>query len=1581
MYEPSVTAGTGHNARTGTVVLSINGGAGRTIMPDIGIGDFAEFALDFVAMTAGQESFDEPWTTPTGTVELPVGTEWELTVTAYFAGGIEAAKSEPQIITVPSSSPIPVNVLLLPIEEGEGTFSWVIGFDGNFQSAVMEIYRGDDNVIEALEDTVDLVIGGEPQNLVGSIADLAAGEYLVVFVLSNGTDTVEIWETLHIYQNMESIFDDTFTNKYFHVSLLHFILASLDDLEQMLADGITEEHFDMVGIAGIDEDNFEAVIEAFDTLLASSVPTTEAGLKALTDAALITIGADADFLDAEQYEYQTDAENAIRDLIANGTALDIVWAEDNQTVTITAGAYEVVKVFSDEIVYFPFEYIIVPTLTAGRFRATRVGQLVANANDTTMANVINAIRADADGNDCSIQFGENDEILLSGTVTFMNAQVNWGAVTLKGRITSLNVVTINMMGVTVNSQAEIINTNNDNESGTIWASSSTVTISGGAVRNTTAGGNAVYNAGSTVIISGGTIEATPTGFAVVSETGANAPTILSGNPEIIGRIRLPSGMLSVDENFAPEAGRTYTLDFASYTNDMVAVVGGAEFAENFTLHNISGVAFEASGDDLIVNLPFDYIVTGTVAAGFTAARYGMQVAASPADTDRTQFFNFINAIRANANGEDCSIQFGVNNQWLDIGSNFIRLENTGATWGHITLLGRIRAAEAVLEIENPVSVDSKADMDGDWTIDNASNNVIISSGTVSATDVAIWSTRNITISGDAVITSEIAAANGGTIAFSGNQTLNITGGTVRNTAAGGNAIRHSGNGTVNISGGTVEATATGFAVLAAAPGTSLVLSGNPAITGRIRFPAGRLSVTEDFAPQEGRTYTLDFASYTEDMVAVVGGGNPNRIANFTLLNVPNQEWGLLRSGNDLIAVSVVPYIITPGITNFTATRRGLPVTGATNAAITNVISAIRTAANGAACVIQFGDNDVLSIGDNSVRFNNTGGTWGAITLTGSITSSTMISTAGTIVLADNVSIESRGNIANNFGNANGRAINNTGTGTVTISSGTVSAFIGQAVSNTSTGLIIVSGNAVVTSANTVSDAGTIVIAESGTATEPRLIITGGTVSNSGMFNFPVAVSNSSTGVVTISGGTISATTGQAVRNTSTGAVTISGGTISTMSGAAVSDTRGTINISGGTISSMTGMAVANTLGTTTISGGTISVEGSGSPAILSVEPGGSLVFDRTPEIKGRIRAYAGALSVIPATFAPGTNVYQLDIDLPEVGLPAVVNGAAFINNFVLFGSSLGLVVNNPNLVIGTVNLAVSGTGNAYTIRRSAGGTHTSIQSVIEAIRTAANGADCSIEFVFLSIGTESASFNNIGGTWGYITLLGSITSLNIESSQGTIVVTSNVSIESRGNIINTAFNQNARTILNSGTGTVSISGGNVFANTGEAIRNTSTGLITVSGSAVVTSINTSTTAGTIVIASSGATTAERLSITGGMVSNTANNANARAVYNTSTGSVTINGGTVEATLGMAVHNNAAGAVTISGGTVQATAANGYGVWNQAAGTVTISDGTVSAVTNGRAVHNRAAGVVTITSPPAVILPEGNGTTGTIVWNP
>lgn len=272
-----------------------------------------------------------------------------------------------------------------------------------------------------------------------------------------------------------------------------------------------------------------------------------------------------------------------------------------------------------------------------------------------------------------------------------------------------------------------------------------------------------------------------------------------------------------------------------------------------------------------------------------------------------------------------------------------------------------------------------------------------------------------------------------------------------------------------------------------------------------------------------------------------------------------------------------PYIINGSGSSFTATKGGATI-GTANQPIQNVINSIRSNANSADCVIQFGDGvTALNIGSASASFNNTGGIWGLITLTGKITS---ITSSGTISIRDNVSLISTGDITNSAAST-GIAVYTISTGAVTISSGTVSATTNIAIWNDSTGAVIISGG--------------MVSATTG-----------------------IAIVNTSTGSVTISGGTVSSTAGNAaVLNDYTGKITVSGTALVTSANTAIGGTiylnnNGTattvrLEILGGTVSNTstgTGMTIYNdSTGTVIISGGTVSKSGSSGYAVYNASTG------------------------------------------------------------------------------------------------------------------------------------------------------------------------------------------------------------------------------------------------------------------------------------------------------------------------------------------------------------------------------------------
>ena len=191
-----------------------------------------------------------------------------------------------------------------------------------------------------------------------------------------------------------------------------------------------------------------------------------------------------------------------------------------------------------------------------------------------------------------------------------------------------------------------------------------------------------------------------------------------------------------------------------------------------------------------------------------------------------------------------------------------------------------------------------------------------------------------------------------------------------------------------------------------------------------------------------------------------------------------------------------PYRITGSGTSFTASQGGI-TRGSPNHPIQDVITAIRTHANGGAVTIQFGNgSDVLDIGEAFIEFNNTDCTWGNITLTGKIKSennNTATATGGVINALDGINITSTADIMNTSTAASTWTIRYNGgsTNTFTINSGTVQADSGMAI-NIGVGNVIITGDAVISSnASAGSILGTIQLYNN----TSRLNVQGGTVRN------------------------------------------------------------------------------------------------------------------------------------------------------------------------------------------------------------------------------------------------------------------------------------------------------------------------------------------------------------------------------------------------------------------------------------------------------------------------------------------------------
>jgi hypothetical protein len=203
-------------AGKGYFSLSIDGTImGRTILPKTVQSAFAIYTLefydadtitdDFVTVVRTYDDLSDP-------IILDPGT-YDVYVNAYMDAEKNklAARGELKNVPINSGGTTAQMVTLEPLAdgEGEGIFRWEIGYPITVNEASMTITR--------LPITPETEQAARTMSFTGADAvpktssvTLQTGYYRVVFKLKNAEGFIsERWETLHVYQNMESVFTGT----------------------------------------------------------------------------------------------------------------------------------------------------------------------------------------------------------------------------------------------------------------------------------------------------------------------------------------------------------------------------------------------------------------------------------------------------------------------------------------------------------------------------------------------------------------------------------------------------------------------------------------------------------------------------------------------------------------------------------------------------------------------------------------------------------------------------------------------------------------------------------------------------------------------------------------------------------------------------------------------------------------------------------------------------------------------------------------------------------------------------------------------------------------------------------------------------------------------------------------------------------------------------------------------------------------------------------------------------------------------------------------------------------------------------
>jgi uncharacterized repeat protein (TIGR02543 family) len=824
--------------------------------------------------------------------------------------------------------------------------------------------------------------------------------------------------------------------------------------------------------------------------------------------------------------------------------------------------------------------------------------------------------------------------------------------------------------LTISETALVTSGNTAINNGTIFNQSSTadaISITGGTVENTAAGGIAIFNS------------ATNSNTA----TSRNGRLNLSGNPTITGYITgFNAGNIEVPFVSSLTGSNVYTLDpvLGARTDGAIMVRGGSGHLDKFRLN---GRIYEltGSGDNIILSLKDNhetftpvYVITNNgadfnVARSDSTVRTGVTIQAA------------IEAIRRDAAAEPCIIQFGSGgSNTLNLGTSGITFANTtvtnGEAWGSpVTITGGLVTASTNVSADNTITVGTGisiavagriAAMNNTHAIGVASGGsiTVVEGGDVTATGTSQNAIRNgtsgtssgsVRISGGRVFvpgTNSAIFNTGGS-----NATVTITGGTVSSERgraieiAGGRvtisetALVTSGNTTINngtifnqsgatdaisITGGTIENTAGGIAIFnsvtnsntAANRNGRLNLSGNPTITGHITgFNAGNIEVPFVSSLTGSNVYTLDpvLGARTDGAIMVRGGsGHLDKFRlNGRIYELTGSGDNIILSLKDNHETFTPVYIITNNGADFNVVRSDSTVrTGVT---IQAAIEAIRRDAAAEPCIIQFGSggSNILNLGTSGITFANTtvtnGEAWGSpVTLTGGIvTASTNVSAANTINVSTGISIAVAGRIA---------AMNNTHAIGTTDAAGTA----GRDYSIT-----VVEGGDI-----TVAVAGWNAIRNSpATNASGSVIVSGGRVfvpgTNSAIYN------TGSNATVTITGGTVSSERGRAIE--------IAGGRVTISETALV--TSGNTAINNGTIFNQSSAtdAISITGGTIENTAGGIAIFNSYTNSNTAANRNGRLNLSGNPTITGRISSFdAGNIEVPFVSPLTGNNVYALD---------------------------------------------------------------------------------------------------------------------------------------------------------------------------------------------------------------------------------------------------------------------------------------------------------------------------------------------------
>ena len=202
----------------GAVRLTIgSGGNARTIMPSAPA--FTSYAVKI--LDGGNATIKtDALSSNTGSYQLNEG-DYTIKVEASTGGGLAAVGERSIHITAGQTTAISIQLEMIDFAAATapGTFSYNIttsGVTGLTAAAMTVTAKGSYGKSPATSSASNNVynLAGSANNRSGSIP-LEPGFYSVVFELKNNVNTIFYREVLHVYQNMTSNFQFTFTDAHF----------------------------------------------------------------------------------------------------------------------------------------------------------------------------------------------------------------------------------------------------------------------------------------------------------------------------------------------------------------------------------------------------------------------------------------------------------------------------------------------------------------------------------------------------------------------------------------------------------------------------------------------------------------------------------------------------------------------------------------------------------------------------------------------------------------------------------------------------------------------------------------------------------------------------------------------------------------------------------------------------------------------------------------------------------------------------------------------------------------------------------------------------------------------------------------------------------------------------------------------------------------------------------------------------------------------------------------------------------------------------------------------------------------------